>query len=181
MINNISKTGIVKVIGEQKPLRQQKQLSKTDREVLMPEDKVSLNETPDDMITYGIPRKAALIDSSFSSLREMIAEILEEQFTTTRIASEDASIDFRNLTPADAQELISEGGYLGVEQTSDRIVQFALSLIGNDPERLEEIRASIIKGFQEAANALGGTLPDISLKTYDAVMDKLDTWAAAFE
>jgi len=114
-------------------------------------------------------------------LREMLYKILEEQFTTTRIASEDASIDFRNLTPAKAQELISEEGYLGVEQTSDRIVQFALSIIGNDPSRLEEIKSSITKGFQMAAKALGGTLPDISMKTYNAVMDKLNASTAASE
>jgi hypothetical protein len=181
MINNISKTDIVKFVDNRKPLKQGKQPVRTLGEVRMPEDKVSLKETSDGMITYGIPQKASLMDSGFSSLREMIADILEEQFTTTRIASEDTSIDFRNLTPAQAQELISDEGYLGVEQTSDRIVQFALSLTGNDPESLEEIKASINKGFEMAANALGGTLPDISMKTYDAVMDKLDTWAAAFD
>jgi hypothetical protein len=28
-----------------------------------------------------------------------------------------------------------------------------------------------------AAKSLGGSLPDISSKTYDAVMNKLDAWA----
>ena len=107
----------------------------------------------------------------------MLAEILEKQGITIRIASEDSSIDFRDLTPEKARELISDEGYLGVEQTSDRIVQFALSIIGNDPDRLEEIKASINKGFQMASKALGGTLPDISIKTYDAVMNKLNAWA----
>jgi hypothetical protein len=147
----------------------------------MPEDKVSLNENSGEMQTYGIPQKSELMDEGFTSLREMLSKILEEQFTTTRIASEDGSIDFRNLTPAKAQEQISEEGYLGVEQTSDRIVQFALSIIGNDPSRLKEIKASIDKGFQLAAKTLGGTLPDISMKTYNAVMDKLNAWSAASE
>jgi len=66
---------------------------------------------------------------------------------------------------------------LGVEQTSDRIVQFALSISGNDPDRLEELKASIEQGFQLASEALGGTLPDISMKTYDVVMEKLNAWA----
>ena len=179
MINNISKTDMVRVIDDRKPLKPEKQPVRTPGEALMPEDKVSLRETSDETVTYGIPQKSALLDSGFSSLREMLAQILEEQFTTSRIASEEASIDFRNLTPAEAQDLISEQGYLGVEQTSDRIVQLALSLIGNNPDMLDEIKASINKGFQMAANALGGTLPDISLKTYDAVMDKLDAWATA--
>jgi hypothetical protein len=33
------------------------------------------------------------------------------------------------------------------------------------------------KGFNEALEAFGGTLPEISYKTYDAVMEKLDAWA----
>jgi hypothetical protein len=32
-------------------------------------------------------------------------------------------------------------------------------------------------GFQEALDAFGGRLPDISYDTYDAVMKKLDDWA----
>ena len=35
------------------------------------------------------------------------------------------------------------------------------------------------KGFKEALQAFGGSLPDISYDTYDAVMNKLDTWAQA--
>ncbi len=174
MINNISNTDMIKVMDSRKPQRQEKPPVRTLSEIPMPDDKVSLNENSGDMSTHGIPQKSAHTDPGFTSLREMISKILEEQFTTTRIASEDTSIDFRNLTPAKAQELISEEGYLGVEQTSDRIVQFALSIIGNDPNRLEEIKASISKGFHLAAKALGGTLPDISMKTYNAVMDKLN-------
>ena len=174
MINSIFNTDMNRVMDSRKPQRQEKPPVRTLSGTPMPEDKVSLREYSGEMTTYGIPQKSALTDPGFTSLREMISKILEEQFTTTRIASEDTSIDFRNLTPAKAQELISEEGYLGVEQTSDRIVQFALSIIGNDPNRLEEIKASISKGFQMAAKALGGTLPDISMKTYNAVMDKLN-------
>ena len=129
----------------------------------MAEDKVSLDEKPAGAITYGISQKAGVADTDYITLREMIVNMLEGQGLTTRIAAGDASIDFRDLTPEKAQELISEDGYFGVEQASDRIVQFAISLSGNDPKRLEEIKAGIDKGFQMAAKALGGTLPDISM------------------
>jgi len=177
MLNSISNTDMVKVLDNQRLRRQEKQPVMPLHEGRTPEDKISLEENPGEVITYSITKKAALMDSGFSSLREMLAEILEEQGITTRIASEDTSIDFRDLTPEKARELISEDGYLGVEQTSDRIVQFAISISGNDPNRLEEIKASINKGFQMASKALGGTLPDISMKTYDAIMDKLNDWA----
>jgi len=178
MLNSISKTDIVKVvIDNRRPQRQEKQPVVPHHVGQTPEDKVSLEENQGEVITYGITQKAELMNSGFSSLREMLVEILEEQGVTSRIASEDSSIDFRDLTPKKARELISDEGYWGVEQTSDRIVQFALSIAGNDPDRLEEIKAGINKGFQMASKALGGTLPDISMKTYNAVMDKLNAWA----
>lgn len=177
MVNSIYNTDMVKVLDNQRLRRQEKQPVMPLHEGRTPEDKISLQENPGEVITYSITKKAAPMDSGFSFLREMLVEILEEQGITTRIASGDTSIDFRDLTPEKARELISEDGYLGVEQTADRIVQFAISISGNDPNRLEEIKASIDKGFQMASKALGGTLPDISMKTYDAIMDKLNAWA----
>jgi len=180
MLNSIANTDMVKV-PDNRIQGKGKQPAVPPHVVRIPEDKVALQEKPVDIITYGIPKKAALMASDFSTLREMIVNILEEQGIATRIASGDNLIDFRDLTPEKARELISEDGYFGVEQTSDRIVQFAISLSGNDPKRLEEIKAAINKGFQMAAKALGGTLPDISMKTYDAVMDKLNAWAEGLD
>ncbi len=150
------------------------------REVQIPEDKVSLNGNPIELGTYKILQKSGFSESDYSSLRELLVNILDEQGVTTQIASGDTSIDFGDLTPAEAQSLISEDGYLGVEQTSDRIAQFAISLAGNDPKKLEEIKAAIDEGFQLASKALGGSLPEISMKTYDAIMEKLDAGTASF-
>ena len=177
MLNNINVTGMVKTYDNQRPSGKEKQPVIPQHEVRIPEDKVSLDEKPAETITYGIPQKAGVTTSDYISLREMIVNVLAEQGITTRIAAGDTSIDFKELTPEQAQELISEDGYFGVDQTSDRIVQLAISLNGNDPSRLEEIKAGIEKGFQMAAKALGGILPDISMKTYDAVMEKLDAWS----
>lgn len=78
---------------------------------------------------------------------------------------------------AQAQADIAEDGYWGVNQTSDRIVDFAKALTGGDPDKIEEMRAAFEKGFKQATGTWGGKLPDISQKTYQAVMDKFDTWA----
>lgn len=77
-------------------------------------------------------------------------------------------------TKAQAQADIAEDGYWGVNATSDRIVDFAVALAGDDPEKLEEMRAAFQKGFDQAAKTWGGELPDISQRTYDAVMEKFD-------
>lgn len=77
-------------------------------------------------------------------------------------------------TKKKAQEDISEDGYWGVNQTSDRIVSFATALAGNDMDALEEMKDAFIKGYKQAEKQWGGELPEISQKTYDAVMEKFD-------
>ena len=54
--------------------------------------------------------------------------------------------------------------------------EMAAANAGGDTEKLEEVKAAIDRGFEMAREALGGTLPGISLDTYDAVMEKLDSW-----
>lgn len=79
-------------------------------------------------------------------------------------------------TKAQAQKDIAEDGYWGVEQTSDRILDFAKALAGNDPQKADKMIEAFQKGFQQATQAWGKTLPDISQKTYDRVMEKFEQW-----
>ena len=82
-------------------------------------------------------------------------------------------------TKLQAQADIAEDGYWGVNQTSDRIIDFANALTGGDPDKIEEMRAAFEKGYKQAEKTWGGSLPDISKRTYDAVMKKFDDLAAA--
>ena len=82
------------------------------------------------------------------------------------------------LSSEEAAELVDVDGYFGVEQTSDRIVDFAITIADGDISRIEAIKAGVEQGFQEALEAFGGWLPDISHNTYDAVMKKLDAWVS---
>lgn len=77
-------------------------------------------------------------------------------------------------TKQKAQEAISEDGYWGVKQTSDRIVQFATALAGDDQDALEKMRDAFLKGYEKAEKTWGGKLPEISQRTYDAVLEKFD-------
>ncbi len=81
-------------------------------------------------------------------------------------------------TKAQAQADISENGYWGVNQTSDRIIQFATALTGGDPDKIDEMRSAFEKGYKQAEKTWGGSLPDISKRTYDAVLQKFDELAA---
>ncbi len=75
-----------------------------------------------------------------------------------------------------AQEAISEDGYWGVKQTSQRIVDFGKALVGGNPEKIGLLKDAFIKGFEAATKSWGGALPDITKDTYDAVMDLFDKW-----
>ena len=77
---------------------------------------------------------------------------------------------------AQAQADIAEDGYWGVNQTSDRILDFAKALSGNDKSKAQELADAFKKGFDQATKAWGGKLPDISQQTYDKVLEKFDSW-----
>ena len=77
----------------------------------------------------------------------------------------------------EAQKAISEDGYWGVSQTSDRIIEMAKALTGGDPDKIEDMRKAFETGFKEATKTWGRDLPEISSNTYDAVMEKFDKWA----
>lgn len=80
-------------------------------------------------------------------------------------------------TKAQAEKDIAEDGYWGVEQTSSRIIDFATALTGGDPQKIEAMRDAFKKGYAQAEKTWGGKLPEISQKTYDAVMEKFDKLA----
>ena len=77
---------------------------------------------------------------------------------------------------AQAQADIADDGYWGVEQTSDRILDFAKALSGDDPDKADAMLEAFKKGFEQATKAWGDKLPDISQRTYDAVVEKFNKW-----
>ena len=91
------------------------------------------------------------------------------------LASGDYEVDAE--TQAAAKQAISEDGYWGVKQTSQRIVSFAKALVGGNPSQIETMREAFIKGFEAATGVWGGELPSITGQTYDAVMELFDQWA----
>ncbi|MBQ9648423.1 MAG: hypothetical protein IJV43_08700, partial [Oscillospiraceae bacterium] len=77
-------------------------------------------------------------------------------------------------TKSEAQKNISEDGYWGVEQTSDRIVQFAVGLTGGDPDKLDSMIEAFEKGYAAAEKKWGGALPGICQQTRARVHEKFD-------
>ena len=123
-------------------------------------------------------------EAQVKSLMDIVNKTISGQGKAFSIASGDgmwkflASGNFTvdDETKAQAQKDIAEDGYWGVEKTSDRIVDFAKALSGGDEKKADELIGAFKKGFDQATKAWGKTLPDISQRTYDRVLEKMDNW-----
>ena len=73
-----------------------------------------------------------IAESGYDKLRAWVANLLQEQGINTKIATGDGEIDISEIDPQQAQDLISEDGYFGVKQTSERIFQLAIGIAGGD-------------------------------------------------
>lgn len=132
--------------------------------------------------TATIDKLKADAEARTAQLRSLVEKMLTKQGQTIGTADDmwkflakgDFTVDA--ATKAQAQEDISEDGYWGVEQTSDRIIDFAKALTGGDPELIDQMQEAFEKGFSEATKSWGKELPEISQKTYDAVIEKFEAW-----
>ncbi len=129
-----------------------------------------------------IAKMKADSDSRISQLRGIVEQMMSKQGAAigkadsiwSFLAGGNFTVDA--ATKAQAKADIADDGYWGVNQTSDRIVDFAKALAGNDSSKAEELLNAFKKGFSEATKSWGKSLPDISQRTYDAVIEKFDKW-----
>ena len=175
----------------------------TDKDVTASESAIETNDVgvvyePSKETTQTSAKKNAKVDSKtiaklkadadqrLSQLKGIVEQLITKQGKTSETVSIwsqfrqgvlDGTITVDEATAKQAQEDISEDGYWGVKQTSERILDFAKALTGGDSSKVEDIRTAIEKGFSEAAKLWGDELPEISQKTHDAVMKGLDEWA----
>lgn len=119
-----------------------------------------------------------------SQLRSIVEQLITKQGTAFGKATDDEMWKFLAKgkftvsadVKAQAEADIAEDGYWGVEQTSDRILDFAKALAGNDPDKAEEMLEAFKEGFKQATDTWGDELPEISQKTYGAVLSKFEAW-----
>ncbi len=126
------------------------------------------------------------LDNQMSRFTNMMMKTFQKQGITANqangndfwkmIASGNFTVD--SQTRAEAQEAISENGYWGVSQTSQRIFDFAYALAGDNVDKMKEMQAAVEKGFQQAGAAWGGELPSICGNTHTAVSKLFDDYYA---
>jgi len=132
-----------------------------------------------------IERLKAEADERFAQLRGIVEKLLLKQGGTfdvsNGLASAYRSLEVDPETRAQAQADIAEDGYWGVEQTSNRILDFAKALAGNDSELAAGMLEAIKEGFKQAEEAWGEELPQLSKDTIDASIKKVEEWIASLK
>ena len=122
------------------------------------------------------------LDSQMSRFTNMMMRTFQKQGITAakgddfwkQIASGNFTVDAQ--TKADAEAAISEDGYWGVKQTSERIFDFAKALAGDDPDKMKKMQDAVEKGFKQAEDAWGGSLPGICGDTKSAINKLFDDY-----
>lgn len=156
---------------------------KDDTGVVYEKDTTKTSDTVTKKTDYALVEKLkADAEQRTAQLRSLVEKMMTKQGAAigtadsmwSFLAKGDFEVD--EATKAQAEKDIAEDGYWGVEQTSDRILDFAKALSGNDPEKADLLLDAFKKGFDEATKTWGDELPDISKRTYDAVVDKFENW-----
>jgi regulator of protease activity HflC (stomatin/prohibitin superfamily) len=119
-------------------------------------------------------------DDALAPLRQMVEALLKEQgLAFNRANKKESKEKLVEITPeirAEAQRLVADGGEYSIENTSTRLVDFAKAISGGDKSKIDALREAIKKGYAEAQKAFGGELPEVSVKTLEMTMKKLDEW-----
>lgn len=137
----------------------------------------SINKKSQADRTALVDQLKADMESRKSQLIDLVHKTLSGQIDSFGKASDENSI-WRTLasgkftvdaaTKAQAQKDISEDGYWGVKQTSQRLFDFASALAGDDVDKMKEMQAAMEKGYKQATKTWGRELPSISKETIDA-------------
>ena len=140
-------------------------------------------ETPTQMYKANeevIARLKADAQARYDQLVQLVQKLINKQGGVFADANDlwnalrEGRVEVDAETKAQAPADIAEDGYWGVNATSDRIIDFAKALTGGDPSKLNDMMEAFKKGYEQAEKTWGGKLPEISQKTYDAVIEKFN-------
>ena len=118
----------------------------------------------------------------------MIQKMFEAQgnsgFLSVADIRKNISLNFTQEDIEAAKESVSDGGFYSVDAVSTRIMDMAMALAGDNPDKIELMRDAVIKGFGQAAKTLGlkeDDMPDITRNTYKEVMKRFDDWKDSYQ
>ncbi|KAB0614265.1 hypothetical protein [Campylobacter hyointestinalis] len=111
-----------------------------------------------------------------SSLMDILSGASEkgkEFISSMALLSGYSGKDISTMDQNELKDLVSEDGFFGIKQTSERIANFVISGAGDDTNKLQKGFEGMKRGFEEASKLWGGKLPDISNQTIDKAIQKV--------
>lgn len=117
-----------------------------------------------------------------SQLSGLVQKMLSGQAGVAKLADMFSPENLKNVSAADiaqAKKDVSEDGYWGIKQTSQRLFDFASALAGDDVEKMKEMQAAMEKGFKKATKAWGEELPELCQETMKAAHKLFDDYYAS--
>lgn len=151
-------------------------------------------QEPEKKATYSIHKmskedRAALVNqlkqdevNRRNQLTSLVQKMFSGQAGVSKLADLFSPENLKKVSAADiaqAKEDVSEDGYWGVKQTSQRLFDFASALAGDDVEKMKEMQAAMEKGFKKATAAWGGDLPGLCQDTLKAANQLFDDYYAS--
>lgn len=121
-------------------------------------------------------------EARVKQLYDIVNQMLSKQAGVTKLADLFSPDNLLNVSEADilqAKEDISEDGYWGVKQTSQRLFDFACALAGDDVDKMKEMQEAMLKGYKQAEKTWGGELPSLCSETLDAANKLFDDYYAS--
>lgn len=109
----------------------------------------------------------------------IVKQMLGQQANVSNLSSLFTPENMKNIDPetiAKAKEDVSEDGYYGIKQTSQRLFDFASALAGDDVEKMKKMQDAMMKGFEQATKAWGKELPQLCKDTIDAANQLFDNY-----
>ncbi|MCR5108561.1 MAG: hypothetical protein K6B28_10420 [Lachnospiraceae bacterium] len=135
-----------------------------------------------------IQKLQADTESRINQMKSLVSKMFTDQAGASATANDDeiwkmfANGDLSTVSEAakaQAAEDISEDGYFGIKQTSERLFDYASALAGDDPDKMKEMQDAIEQGYKDATETWGKDLPEISQKTLEATNSLFDDYYKA--
>ena len=152
------------------------------------------SKEPEKKATYSINKmsaedRAALVQQLKQNeleRRNQMCSLVQKMFNgqagVSKLADLFSPENLKNVSAEDiakAKEDVSEDGYWGVKQTSQRLFDFASALAGDDVEKMKNMQKAMMKGYEQATGTWGKELPSISKETIDAANKLFDDYYAS--
>jgi len=111
-----------------------------------------------------------------SGIRGYVIKLKEHLNSESDDLSTDIDFDITDEAIKKAQADIGKDGYWGAEATSDRFLEFAIALSGDDPSKADLLIDAVKEGFKQATELWGDKLPSVSQETLTLTIEKFQAW-----